>query len=547
MAFTAIKSLVFQQIFKDLPGITLLFIYRKVLTRRIDSKFIRYREQLVKSLDETYQIIAISLDVWTSKNSKPILGVIGHQLDSQFYYQEQVLEFAEIYRAYTGENIADLLQRTLEELRIERKILVITADNASNNKALVLELYLNLSEKFQSDKISTRETTGFRFQGADSYIRCLAYIFNLIVSEILSTLKSGDYKAVVVACNLLQENKDIGIYSVLSRLRIMALWILRIPQRRQQWKVICQTNRLNDKFIEYNIDIRWNSTFRIIQDTLQAKQQIKKQIDSQTYLPPFINEDWDYLQQIESILIKFEEFTLTISKRQPQISLAIPIYYELCDILNDAASYKGEFSGLSLDIASAVSLGLIKFKKYYSLIDRQDTYYIALVLDPRFKTLLLERDLGKMAASEVIQYIKECLHKQYQSPHKDLAEQNSRNKRATRTIEARILQKLQPLSQRLSDIDRYFNEGVVIAQDTMIQDKEWLLSWWRTHYHKYPCAAAATRDYLAIPASEVAVERLFNSGRDLLGLRRHSLNRETIRQLVLLRDAYKSEGKMYIT
>ncbi|KAK9323244.1 hypothetical protein V1517DRAFT_321095, partial [Lipomyces orientalis] len=28
-------------------------------------------------------------------------------------------------------------------------------------------------------------------------------------------------------------------------------------------------------------------------------------------------------------------------------------------------------------------------------------------------------------------------------------------------------------------------------------------------------------DYLAIPASEVAVERLFNSGRDLLGQRRH--------------------------
>ncbi|KAK9364575.1 hypothetical protein V1509DRAFT_678595, partial [Lipomyces kononenkoae] len=31
----------------------------------------------------------------------------------------------------------------------------------------------------------------------------------------------------------------------------------------------------------------------------------------------------------------------------------------------------------------------------------------------------------------------------------------------------------------------------------------------------------AARDYLAIPASEVAVERLFSGGRDLLGLRRH--------------------------
>ncbi|KAK9320398.1 hypothetical protein V1517DRAFT_329445, partial [Lipomyces orientalis] len=43
-------------------------------------------------------------------------------------------------------------------------------------------------------------------------------------------------------------------------------------------------------------------------------------------------------------------------------------------------------------------------------------------------------------------------------------------------------------------------------------------------------------DHLAIPASEVAVERLFNSGTDLLGLRRHSLSPDTMRTLVLLRD-----------
>ncbi|KAK9318714.1 hypothetical protein V1517DRAFT_334848, partial [Lipomyces orientalis] len=43
-------------------------------------------------------------------------------------------------------------------------------------------------------------------------------------------------------------------------------------------------------------------------------------------------------------------------------------------------------------------------------------------------------------------------------------------------------------------------------------------------------------DYLAIPASEVAVERLFNSGTDLLGPRRHYLSADTMRELVLLRD-----------
>jgi hypothetical protein len=67
---------------------------------------------------------------------------------------------------------------------------------------------------------------------------------------------------------------------------------------------------------------------------------------------------------------------------------------------------------------------------------------------------------------------------------------------------------------------------------------QWLLSWRRSHTDEFPHIAAAERYYLAIPASEVAVERLFNKGRDLLGLRRHSLNAETMRKLILLRDMY---------
>lgn len=175
-------------------------------------------------------------------------------------------------------------------------------------------------------------------------------------------------------------------------------------------------------------------------------------------------------------------------------------------------------------------------------MDGQDAYYVAQVLDPRFKTLLLEKELGKESAHKVVKHIKELLHEQYPSPRVDSTVTSGPDEPAARTIEARILQRLQPPKKQLSDIDRYFDDGVVIAQDPAIQDKEWLFSWWRTHGHEYPRVAAAARDYLAIPASEVAVERLFNSGRDLLGLRRHSLHGETMRRLVLLRDIYKSEG-----
>ena len=539
IAFTAIESPAFQQIFTDLPDVPRPFSSSRTIGRRIDAEFDQCRAQLIDDLARTCSTIALSLDVWTSKNHKSILGIIGHWLTPTFEYRERVLEFSEISGSHSGENMAELLQSMLSELQLEDKLLTITADNASNNESLASELYFNLSEKYASDGFDPSCSGRLRFLGIDSYIRCLAHVLNLIVSDILSSMKSGDHRSAAEACDLLQENKKMGRHSALARLRIMALWICRTPQRRQQWKVVCQSNALKDKFIEYDVETRWNSTYRMIQDASEARPQIKKWIEHQNQFPPFASEDWSQLQQLELILSKFDEFTQLVSRRQSQISLAIPIYYELHDMLEDAASAQGEFSGISSDIAAAVSTGLKKYKKYYELMDSQDAYYIALILDPRFKTLLLEKELGEVTAPKVIRTVKETLHGQYpsrQSPHLPASNTDQGTKR--QNLEARVLQKLQPQVTQRSDIDRYFEEGVVTVDESVTKQEDWLFSWWNMHKDEYPRMAAAARDYLAIPAAEVAVERLFSRGRDLIGLRRHSLNGETMRKLTLLRDIY---------
>jgi hypothetical protein len=52
--------------------------------------------------------------------------------------------------------------------------------------------------------------------------------------------------------------------------------------------------------------------------------------------------------------------------------------------------------------------------------------------------------------------------------------------------------------------------------------------------------AKAARDLLAVPGSEVDVERLF-CGRDLLGIRRYGLHPETMRMLTLLKDFFERQ------
>ncbi|KAH8798529.1 hypothetical protein F5884DRAFT_813655 [Xylogone sp. PMI_703] len=48
--------------------------------------------------------------------------------------------------------------------------------------------------------------------------------------------------------------------------------------------------------------------------------------------------------------------------------------------------------------------------------------------------------------------------------------------------------------------------------------------------------ARAARDYLVIPTSEVNVERMFNSKRDILSIWRFAMKGETLGRLLRLKD-----------
>jgi hypothetical protein len=55
--------------------------------------------------------------------------------------------------------------------------------------------------------------------------------------------------------------------------------------------------------------------------------------------------------------------------------------------------------------------------------------------------------------------------------------------------------------------------------------------------------AKAARDYLAIPPSEVDIERLFSDGRDILGVRHWAMSGATLRALTILKDELRRKEK----
>lgn len=146
LSFTTVESPAFYQIFHDILGISLPLSSRSTLRRRLVEEFGIQRLQLKEELAVTCKSIALSLDLWTSKNHLPILGIIGHWLTEDSQYQERVLDFTELYGVHSGENLATAVLSTLSDLDLQGKLISITGDNASNNEVMASELYLTLKD-----------------------------------------------------------------------------------------------------------------------------------------------------------------------------------------------------------------------------------------------------------------------------------------------------------------------------------------------------------------------------------------------------------------
>jgi hypothetical protein len=100
--------------------------------------------------------------------------------------------------------------------------------------------------------------------------------------------------------------------------------------------------------------------------------------------------------------------------------------------------------------------------------------------------------------------------------------------------------KLSTNTNNQCDIDYYFKSPVVEWDGN--NDPGFVINWWRVHQAEYPIMSRVAQDILSIPALEVDAERLFSSGRDLIGLRRYSLSAKMLRLLVLLRSHLQERG-----
>ena len=80
------------------------------------------------------------------------------------------------------------------------------------------------------------------------------------------------------------------------------------------------------------------------------------------------------------------------------------------------------------------------------------------------------------------------------------------------------------------------NEIELYLKAPQAMRKQDVLLWWKVHETEYPHLATMARDYLAVSATSVPVERIFSEGADLISAKRCRLGTDTIRACMCLRS-----------
>ena len=96
---------------------------------------------------------------------------------------EALFEFTALKGVHSSGNMAGITFRSLNQLGVLKKLLAITADNASNNNTLVEHLHRQLLTLFDNEvdfEFGNIQPI-MRFQGKHHRIRCIAHVLNLIV------------------------------------------------------------------------------------------------------------------------------------------------------------------------------------------------------------------------------------------------------------------------------------------------------------------------------------------------------------------------------
>jgi hypothetical protein len=292
------------------PGITLPSGH--TVKRDIMKYFHELERRVGERLRNAPGRISVTVDAWTSPNTKAFLGITGHYIDDDCAMQSLTLDFVPMPEEHSGEHMCGAFVKACEQRGILDKLQGVTTDNASNMGA-----FLGCLEEACCER-------GIKFSKDEQHVRCVSHVMNLAVQEFLGMLKPQHSSANSDrgATTRTGTNSGRGVAtqtgtssgrgvttqteseSCIAKLHDLVFWIHRSPGRSEWFKDLCNSCGISGKKVVLDVCTRWNSTYAMIQRACELKAPLS-QLMKVADVPQLDSEEWVVLEVTSQVLSTF--------------------------------------------------------------------------------------------------------------------------------------------------------------------------------------------------------------------------------------------------
>lgn len=455
------------------------------LSRKTLANIIKDNKQLlamkVASKLAEAESVALTFDIWSARKGSRGFGCItAHYINSDGQLINFVLNFERMKFPHNAPAICKFIARTINQHKLNGRIVSITTDNASNNIAAIDQL----RELVSLSSLVSLECVHYR---------CLAHVIDLGIKEAMKDLN----KAVVPV-------------------RDAVLAIRSSSKRRERFakhqEALVRAGK-QEKVMELTTDVvtRWNSALIVLERAARLRDAIDFMMNSTEGMKSLEPIDWPKIEVIIHFLRIFFDATNSLcSASEPTISIVSLIIPKL---INHCALFESH----QIEMISNAALALREKLSDYECELYNPVVNIAQTLDPRFKMKHHSDEVAKIVRCQLSELLQET-----PEPLRDS-----------------MMSATNSLLCDQSEDDEPIDELETYLTCRRVRSKVNVIEWWRNHADQYPKLAIIARKILPIQATSVASERLFSEAGDVDTKSRNRLSDESVEAIVLFKSWMK--------
>ena len=434
--------------------------------------------------------------MWTSDTGAPYMVVTAHWVNNEWNLKHAIIAFQRLPHPHTGEQIQNATFNVFQDFSITTKALTITIDNGANQVAAMRLLSEKLLEELHIDF---------------NTIRCGAHTIALVVNAGLNKFKS-----------------------IVDKVRAFVVEIQKSPKKEQELSTLAKNQNIKYKKLIRDVKTRWNSTYSMLEAFLENKAIINAMVSLNNNFEKLslTENEWKEIRVFCDFLKPFFEFTVEMSGSEyPTLGMLLLFLDHLLDHLKETIqNTESQIPTWVKDIAKVMKQ---KFDTLSNNLDNTASY-LALLLDPRYKTQIIPNNIDIEMAKQLL-LTEFTSYQNFVNQEKEINDEKETDtaiveeKRKPSGIMEQILQKKRKYNNSQSRNE--VNEYLVIPVESQNVNP---CKWWKHHKTQYPILSRIARDYICIPASSVSSEQAFSKSGELISKRRNRLGDRAIEACMCL-------------